>query len=46
MEPKSAIKSKNLCPKCNKKMTIGVEQRVEELADRQNIDSTQTYKKS
>ena len=44
MEPKDAIKSKNLCPKCNKKMTIGVEQRVEELADRQNIDSTQKTK--
>lgn len=35
MHPKDAIKLKNICPKCKKKMTIGVLQRVEELADRE-----------
>jgi uncharacterized protein (TIGR00375 family) len=29
-----AIKLNNVCPKCGKKLTKGVEQRVEELADR------------
>jgi uncharacterized protein (TIGR00375 family) len=34
MSPKDAIKHNNLCPKCKKPLTIGVEHRVEELADR------------
>ncbi|MEM1993949.1 MAG: endonuclease Q family protein [Nitrososphaerales archaeon] len=34
MPPQDAIKLKGICPKCGKKMTLGVEQRVEELADR------------
>lgn len=34
LHPKEAIKLKNTCPKCGKKLTIGVLQRVEELADR------------
>ncbi|MBU2589751.1 MAG: endonuclease Q family protein [Nanoarchaeota archaeon] len=34
LEPKDALKSKNICPKCNKPLTIGVLHRVEELADR------------
>jgi len=32
--PKESIKLKNICPKCGKPLTIGVEHRVEELADR------------
>ena len=32
--PKEAIKFANICPVCRKKLTKGVEQRVEELADR------------
>jgi len=34
LEPKEAIKLNNICPKCGKKLTIGVLHRVEELADR------------
>ncbi|MBU5537433.1 MAG: endonuclease Q family protein [Candidatus Aenigmatarchaeota archaeon] len=35
MHPKDAIRINNRCPRCRKKMTIGVLQRVEELADRE-----------
>lgn len=34
MKPCDAIKHKNICPVCRKPLTIGVEHRVEELADR------------
>lgn len=34
MDPKEAIKNNNKCPECGKELTIGVEHRVEELADR------------
>jgi uncharacterized protein (TIGR00375 family) len=34
LPPKEAIKLGNICPVCHKKLTKGVEQRVEELADR------------
>jgi uncharacterized protein (TIGR00375 family) len=34
MAPNEAIKHKNICPKCGRKLTIGVLHRVEELADR------------
>ncbi|MFN3527839.1 MAG: endonuclease Q family protein [Candidatus Altarchaeaceae archaeon] len=34
VSPKEAIKLKNICPVCKRQLTIGVEQRVEELADR------------
>ncbi|MCX8147458.1 MAG: endonuclease Q family protein [Candidatus Woesearchaeota archaeon] len=34
MSPKEALKLKDICPKCGKKMTVGVLERVEELADR------------
>jgi len=34
LHPRDAIKLKNICPKCGKKLTIGVLHRVEELADR------------
>ena len=35
LHPKDAIKLNNICPKCGKKLTIGVLHRVEELADRE-----------
>ncbi len=35
LSPSEAIKFDNMCPVCRKKLTKGVEQRVEELADRQ-----------
>ncbi|MEM2319407.1 MAG: endonuclease Q family protein [Candidatus Bathyarchaeia archaeon] len=34
LSPEEAIKLGNICPVCRKKLTKGVEQRVEELADR------------
>lgn len=34
LSPSESIAQKNICPKCNKGLTIGVEHRVEELADR------------
>ncbi len=34
LKPKDAISHQNFCPICKKKLTIGVEHRVEELADR------------
>ncbi len=34
LPPHEALKYENLCPVCRKKLTKGVEQRVEELADR------------
>ena len=34
LEPKEALKTNNICPKCQKKLTVGVLQRIEELADR------------
>ena len=34
MSPPQAVQAKNLCPKCHRPLTKGVEQRVEELADR------------
>lgn len=35
LSPKEAIKLNNICPKCGRKLTIGVAHRVEELADRE-----------
>lgn len=35
LNPENAIKFNNICPKCGRKLTIGVLQRVEKLADRQ-----------
>lgn len=34
ISPKESLKLKNICPKCGKPFTIGVLQRIEELADR------------
>jgi len=34
LSPQAAIKFNNICPVCRRKLTKGVEQRVEELADR------------
>jgi len=34
LPPQEAMRLGNRCPKCGRKLTIGVEQRVEELADR------------
>lgn len=34
LKPAESIKLNNLCPKCGRGLTIGVEHRVEELADR------------
>jgi len=34
LTPKESLKHKNICPKCGKPLTVGVLQRVEELADR------------
>ena len=34
LSPQEAVKLGNVCPVCRKKLTTGVEQRVEELADR------------
>ena len=35
LSPKEALKLKNICPKCRKPLTVGVAQRVEQLADRE-----------
>lgn len=34
LHPKDASKLNNVCPRCHRKLTVGVLQRVEELADR------------
>lgn len=34
LHPRDALRLNNLCPKCGRKLTIGVLQRVEQLADR------------
>ncbi|MBN2213144.1 MAG: UvrD-helicase domain-containing protein [Bacteroidales bacterium] len=36
LDPRESLKLKNLCPRCGKPLTIGVLNRVEELADREN----------
>jgi len=35
LSPKQALKINDICPKCGRKMTVGVEERVEELAVRE-----------
>jgi len=34
LHPEDALKLNNICPRCGRKLTVGVLQRVEELADR------------
>lgn len=43
LEPKESLKLNNICPKCNKQLTIGVLHRVEELADRK-AENAQKFK--
>jgi PHP family Zn ribbon phosphoesterase len=48
LSPPEATKFGNICPVCRRKLTKGVEQRVEELADRPSDyrkDSAPTYKR-
>lgn len=35
LAPKESLKNNNICPKCNRPLTVGVMHRVEELADRE-----------
>lgn len=35
LSPKESLKLKNICPKCRAPLTVGVAQRVEQLADRE-----------
>ncbi|MBI2659384.1 DNA helicase UvrD, partial [Candidatus Woesearchaeota archaeon] len=35
LSPKESLKIKNICPKCRRPLTVGVAQRVEQLADRE-----------
>ncbi|MFH1332298.1 MAG: endonuclease Q family protein [archaeon] len=35
LTPKESLKSNNICPKCGRPLTVGVLQRVEQLADRE-----------
>jgi len=35
LSPKQSLKINNICPVCRRKLTVGVEERVEELADRE-----------
>jgi len=35
LSPKQSLKVNDICPKCGRKMTVGVEERVEELADKE-----------
>jgi uncharacterized protein (TIGR00375 family) len=35
LSPKQSLKVNDVCPVCRRKMTVGVEERVEELADRE-----------
>ena len=43
-EPKETIKHKGICPVCKKPLTIGVEYRIEELADRKKPVITKDFK--
>jgi uncharacterized protein (TIGR00375 family) len=38
LSPRESLKTKDICPKCGKRLTIGVLHRVEELADRETGD--------
>ncbi len=45
LSPKEAIKLRNICPVCGKPLTVGVEQRVDELADREEPKNAPPFKK-
>lgn len=38
LSPQQSKKEKNLCPKCKKPLTIGVEHRIDDLADREKSE--------
>lgn len=38
LEPKDSLANKNICPKCEKPLTLGVLHRVEDLADRDKAE--------
>jgi DNA helicase-2/ATP-dependent DNA helicase PcrA len=38
LSPRESMKTNDLCPKCGKRLTIGVLHRVEELADRETFE--------
>lgn len=42
--PEESIKLKGICPVCNDKLTIGVENRVEELSNEKNFTGKKFYK--
>lgn len=49
LEPKQTVKQKGICPKCRRQLTIGVDYRVNELADREvgfKPNNKPGYKKS
>jgi uncharacterized protein (TIGR00375 family) len=43
-DPKETIKHKGICPKCHRPLTIGVEYRIEQLADREKPKVDKEYK--
>jgi len=43
-EPKETKRLKGICPKCKKPLTVGVEYRVEELADRDEPKKLEAFK--
>lgn len=48
LSPQESLKQKNICPKCKKPLTLGVEHRVVELADREygyEVPNRPGYKK-
>ena len=45
MNPRESMKINNICPVCNRELTLGVLHRVEELADRDEGDCDKPFKK-
>lgn len=43
MTPIETIKAKEICPKCKKKLTVGVLSRVEKLADRSELEIPENF---
>lgn len=44
LSPEKTKKYKNICPKCNKPLTVGVMHRVDDLADRKNPKKLSNFK--